>query len=109
MPDTSKRRAFAAGIAISGILTTGMIAAAPAMATTTSRTAPAAVHLAAVRRHVCAQSLYVREAPAGRAIGTLYNGETFDEESSDSGGVWFYGMAYGHVNAHGWVLAQYLC
>jgi hypothetical protein len=68
--------------------------------------APGAV--AAERKTVCAQDLYVREQPMGRVIGTLYYGQTFDvERYSESG--WAYGMAYGHVNAHGWVQGGWFC
>jgi hypothetical protein len=42
--------------------------------------------------------------PNGPYIGHLNQSETFDVESTDSDGGWCYGMAYGNVNQHGWVL-----
>jgi hypothetical protein len=64
---------------------------------------------AATRHTVCASSLYVRNQPLGATIGTLFQGETFDVERYDSGGGWAYGMAYGHVNQHGWVQNGWFC
>ncbi len=97
------RRVITVGLALSAILTTG---AATAVAATAS---PAAVHPSVTRMHSCAQTLYVRKQPLGQTVGTLYYGNTFDVESYDAGGSWAYGMAYGHVNQHGWVEASYLC
>ncbi len=105
----NRRRGFAVSLAVGATLMTGAFAAAPAMAVAETHSARAVVQPLTVRHHVCAQDLYVRVQPAGQAIGTLYNQETFDVESYDASGVWAYGMAYGSVNAHGWVLAQYLC
>ena len=68
--------------------------------------APGAV--AAERKTVCAQDLYVREQPMGRVIGTLYYGQSIDVERYSASG-WAYGMAYGHVNAHGWVQGGWFC
>ena len=86
---------------------TAAVAAAAALTAVGVSAAPAAS--AETRYSVCAQSLYVREAPGGRADGTLYYGETFDYDHATSDGVWSYGMAYGHVNKHGWVESRYLC
>jgi hypothetical protein len=58
---------------------------------------------------VCAQSLYVRAAPAGVVIGTLYKGDNFDEERADAKGIWLYGHAYGNVHADGWVENGWFC
>jgi hypothetical protein len=63
---------------------------------------PAAVH------EVCADSLYVREAPQGRMIGTLFRGEHFDFYYSNGNG-WDYGYAYGGANQLGWVQAGWFC
>lgn len=60
------------------------------------------------RREVCAVDLFVREAADGPPVGTLYRGETFTVERTSPTGRWAYGMAYGKVNRHGWVLASYL-
>ena len=69
-----------------------------------------AVPASAAERHtICAQSLYVREQPEGRAIGTLYAGNTFDVERYSPSGGWAYGYAYGHVNDHGWVQNGWFC
>lgn len=68
--------------------------------------APGAV--AAERKTVCAESLYVREEPVGRAIGTLYAGQSMDVERY-SGSGWAYGFAYGQVNAYGWVQDGWFC
>lgn len=57
---------------------------------------------------VCAQDLYVRDAPLGKVIGTLYYGETFDYHYSNGNG-WDYGYAYGHANLYGWVEAGHFC
>lgn len=85
---------------------TATLAAAAALTAVGVAAAPGAV--AAERKTVCAQDLYVREQPMGRAIGTLYYGQSMDvERYSDSG--WAYGFAYGHVNAHGWVQAGWFC
>jgi hypothetical protein len=97
------------GFAVGAILVTGMLTAAPAMAASESHAAPAVVRPTLTRMHVCAQDLYVRESAAGRAIGTLYQGDTFDVERYSPSGAWAYGMAYGHVNQHGWVEASWLC
>jgi hypothetical protein len=64
--------------------------------------------LAVERETVCAQNLYVREQPLGRVIGTLYTGQTIDVERYSASG-WAYGMAYGHVDAHGWVQGGWFC
>ncbi len=64
---------------------------------------------AATRHTVCANDLYVRSAAAGAIIGTLFSGETFDAERYSPSGEWVYGMAYGHVNQHGWVQNGWFC
>jgi hypothetical protein len=92
---TTARR-LTAGIAAAAALTGAAVATAPAASAET-------------RYSVCAESLYVREAPGGRADGTLYYGQTFDYDHSTSDGFWAYGMAYGNVNKHGWVESRYLC
>ena len=82
---------------------TGSLAAAPAMASSSD------VRPAVSRYTVCAESLGVRHSPGGDAFDYLTWGESFDVESKDSSGNWAYGAARGHVNAHGWVLANYFC
>ena len=62
---------------------------------------------AATRHTICANDLYVRDAPSGRFIGTLYYGDTFDVESTS--GDWDYGMAWGGANKHGWVQRGWYC
>jgi hypothetical protein len=57
---------------------------------------------------VCADSLYVRDKPAGVVIGTLFRGDSFDYSHSDGNG-WDYGYAFGHVNKPGWVQAGWFC
>lgn len=101
---SNRRRVFALGLAMGAAVLTAGLSAAPAMAAPSS-----AVQATVTRMHVCAQDLYVRNAPAGQVIGTLYQGQTFDVERYSPSGQWAYGMAYGHVNQHGWVEAAYLC
>ena len=64
---------------------------------------------AAVRLTVCANDLYVRDAPAGVIIGTLFKGQTISVERYSPSGDWAYGFAYGHVNRHGWVQNGWFC
>ncbi|MCA1708148.1 MAG: hypothetical protein LC808_34680 [Actinobacteria bacterium] len=58
---------------------------------------------------VVAEDLLVRQEPDGEALGTLYEGETFQVARYSTRGRWAYGFAYGEVNKNGWVLAEYLC
>lgn len=85
---------------------TATLATAAALTAVGVTTAPGAS--AAERHTVCAADLYVREQPLGRAIGTLYTGQTFDVERYSAEG-WAYGMAYGNVNQHGWVQNGWFC
>lgn len=64
---------------------------------------------AETRLTVCAESLYVRESAAGAIIGTLFKGQTMSVERYSPSGDWAYGMAYGHVNTHGWVQNGWFC
>jgi hypothetical protein len=75
--------------------------------TVTTSTAHAAYGTPGVRETVCAQDLYVRTAPAGAWMGTLYYGQTFRVEKVQSG--WAYGFAYGYVNRNGWVQDGWFC
>lgn len=59
------------------------------------------------RETVCAQDLFVRTDPGGAWMGTLYQGQTFQVESKQSG--WAYGFAYGYINRHGWVQDGWFC
>ncbi|MEU6934862.1 hypothetical protein AB0A05_37890 [Streptomyces sp. NPDC046374] len=59
------------------------------------------------RETVCAQDLFVRTAPLGAWMGTLYQGQTFLVESKQSG--WAYGFAYGDINRRGWVQDGWFC
>lgn len=85
---------------------TATIAAAAAVTAVGVAAAPVAA--ATERRTICAENLYVREQPMGRAIGTLYAGQSIDVERYSASG-WAYGFAYGHVNAHGWVQNGWFC
>ncbi|WP_433260629.1 hypothetical protein ACQPZF_24630 [Actinosynnema sp. CS-041913] len=91
---TSVATTAAAVLATAGLLTT---TALPAEAVT--------------RRKVCAQSVWVRDNPAGHAIAILYNGESFDYDHSayHNGYQWAYGFAYGGENVWGWLPYEYLC
>ncbi|MGC4790939.1 hypothetical protein ACLQ22_24295 [Micromonospora sp. DT178] len=60
------------------------------------------------REEVCSQDLFVRTAPVGAWMGTLYRGQTFLVEGPRSGG-YVYGFAYGHVNRRGWVQDGWFC
>ncbi|HYO53134.1 hypothetical protein [Archangium sp.] len=64
---------------------------------------------ALTRRTVCAQDLYVRTAPLGAWMGTLYRGQSFDVDHYSSDGAWVYGFAYGNVNRWGWVQNGWFC
>ena len=59
------------------------------------------------RETVCANDLYVRTAPLGAWMGTLYKGQTFLVESKQAD--WVYGFAYGDINRHGWVQDGWFC
>jgi hypothetical protein len=82
-----------------------LLAGAALLATTTP--AHAANGTVGVRETVCAQDLYVRTAPVGAWMGTLYQGQTFQVEQLD--GSWVYGFAYGQINRHGWVQDGWFC
>lgn len=88
------RRLTATAAAVGALAGVGLVAAPDAVA--------------AERKTVCAQDLYVREQPMGRVIGTLYYGQSIDVERYSASG-WAYGMAYGHVNARGWVQGGWFC
>jgi hypothetical protein len=64
---------------------------------------------ALTRKTICARDLYVRSAPAGAIIGTLFTGNSFDVERYSPSGDWVYGYAWGHVNAWGWVQNGWFC
>lgn len=91
----------------------GTAVAKPAANHQPTAASPAAARSGAVtadsRRTVCADSLYVRDSPAGQVIGTLLRGESIDVDEYSPSGQWAHGMAYGHVNTHGWVESAYLC
>ena len=59
------------------------------------------------RETVCAQDLYVRTAPEGAWMGTLFYGQTFSVESRS--GDYVYGFAYGDINRKGWVQDGWFC
>ncbi|CAG7618112.1 hypothetical protein [Actinacidiphila bryophytorum] len=90
-------------------VTTGAAAAALAAAALLALAVPAgaANGRVGVRETVCAQDLYVRTAPVGAWMGTLYTGQTFLVEEVD--GSWVYGFAYGDINRHGWVQNGWFC
>lgn len=99
---TRVSKAVAAGALAAGLFGAVMLPAATAQAATVR---PADT----VRRHVCAQDVYLRDQPAGVSIGLLNNGDTFDQERLSPSGDWAYGMAYGNANKHGWVMESALC
>jgi hypothetical protein len=84
-------------------------AAAATLALTSAGIAAAPSASAATRETICADNLYVRDAPRGHMIGTLYRGETFDVERYSPSGAYAYGMAYGDVKRHGWVQRGWFC
>jgi hypothetical protein len=86
-------------ILFSGVFVTMLLAA-------TLLNAPSAS--AYTRRHVCADSLYVRDSHMV-VIGTLYRGHTFDIYRSQTDNYTVYGYAWGYVNKWGYVYPQYLC
>jgi hypothetical protein len=74
----------------------------------TASPAEAANGVPGARMTVCAQSLYVRTAPAGATvIGVLAYPQTFDVSGVQNG--WVYGFAYGNINAYGWVQDGWFC
>jgi len=64
---------------------------------------------AGTRRTVCAQDLYVRDAPQGIFIGTLFYGQSMEVTKYSPSGEWAYGFAYGNVNKWGWVQNGWFC
>lgn len=64
---------------------------------------------ASTRLTVCAQDLYVRDAPQGVFIGTLFYGQTMEVTKYSPSGEWAYGFAYGNVNKWGWVQNGWFC
>jgi hypothetical protein len=85
---------------------TVLTSTAIALAVLPTATAAAATN---TTREVCAQSLYVRAAPAGVVIGTLFTGDNFNVERSDASGIWLFGHAYGNVHKDGWVENGWFC
>ena len=83
--------------------TTALAAAAIAVSVVA---APAA---SAVTHPVCANNLYVRAAPGGVIIGTLYRFDNFDVDRYSPSGLWAYGHAYGNVHQDGWVQSGWFC
>jgi hypothetical protein len=57
---------------------------------------------------VAATDLYVRSAPGGFMIGTLYSGDHFRRQQSTGDGLWFWGRAGGTAQKCGWVQSAYL-
>ncbi len=92
---TNKFRAILSGVFLSAMLATTLISAPSASA--------------ASRRTICAQSLYVRDNPAGIVIGTLYYGQSMYVDGYSSSGTYAHGFAYGYVNKWGWVLNGHFC
>lgn len=50
------------------------------------------------RRRVCAETVYVRNYPQGRAFAPLYKGQSFEVYEYRQSG-WARGFAYGHINS----------
>lgn len=98
---------------LSRSVVTGVLAAGVLTAVVTPVAAHASTGVmhpdSTIRRHVCAQDVYLRDAPAGVMIGLLVYGDTFDQEKLSPSGAWAYGMAYGNANKHGWVMESALC
>ncbi|MFF9854341.1 hypothetical protein [Streptomyces litmocidini] len=92
-PRTIRTAAVAATIGVTLLLSSG--------------SAQAANGTIGERETVCAQDLFVRTAPLGAWMGTLYQGQTFLVESKQSG--WAYGFAYGDINRRGWVQDGWFC
>ncbi|MGA5069081.1 hypothetical protein ACPB9E_35825 [Streptomyces exfoliatus] len=89
------------------IRTAAVAAAVGATLLISSGPAQAANGTIGERETVCAQDLFVRTAPLGAWMGTLYQGQTFLVESKQSG--WVYGFAYGDINRRGWVQDGWFC
>lgn len=94
MVSTNKIRTFVSGLFLAALLATTFISVPSASAS---------------RLTVCAQSLYVRDAPAGIVRGTLYYGQTMEVDGYSSSGTYAHGFAYGYVNKWGWVLNGHFC
>lgn len=99
MPVLRRTLRVAQAVAVAGALAAGLLM--------TAGPAQAANGTIGRRETVCAQDLYVRTAPVGAWMGTLYQGQTFTVESKQSG--WSYGFAYGNINRHGWVQDGWFC
>lgn len=89
---------------VQALLAIGLISAALFVG---SAPAQAANGIPGVRQAVCAQDLFVRTAPLGPWMGTLYYGQTF--LTKEVRGSWVYGFAYGNINRHGWVQNGWFC
>ncbi len=64
--------------------------------------------------YVCANDLYVREAPGGYPRGILEWGDGFNVDKYDSTGWWAHGVGHdyepwGTTYVGGWVEARWLC
>lgn len=95
----SALRAGRAAAFVAAVSTALLLGAGPALAYSSGTVG--------VRETVCANDLYVRTAPGGAWMGTLYKGQTFLVENKQSG--WAYGFAYGDINRHGWVQDGWFC
>ncbi len=60
------------------------------------------------KHEVSVEDVYVTKKPGKGFTGTLFEGQTFKVKRLSPSGRYAYGMAYGHVNRHGWVLAAAL-
>lgn len=56
---------------------------------------------------ICAQNIYLRNAPSGPAIDTLKGGTHF-EVTSSAGGNWVYGYSY-WAQKSGWLQNGWFC
>lgn len=91
---------------VTGVLAAGVLTA---VVTPVAHASTGVAPSDTIRRHVCAQDVYLRATPAGVTIGLLNYGDTFDQEKLSPSGAWAYGMAYGNANKHGWVMESALC
>ena len=59
-------------------------------------------------KYTVTKQVYVTKKPGMIFDGTMFKGNTFKVERLSPSGKYAYGMAYGHVNRHDWILASAL-
>jgi hypothetical protein len=60
------------------------------------------------KHKVAVEEVYVTEQPGRAFTGTMFEGQTFKVKRLSPSGKYAYGMAYGRVNRHAWILASAL-